>query len=188
MVIDSDVLAREVVAAGSAGLAEIVLAFGDQVLTRDGELDRAAMAHRVFDDAEARQRLESIIHPRVRAKAAAIEEAVSDGSVVVHDIPLLAETRQAGNFDVVVVVDVPLAVQRERLLHKRGLGPSEAAARLHAQASRDERLAIADHVVVNAGTLDELAAAVDSLWVQLLRDSPADMDRTSRESPSSPAS
>ncbi len=172
VVIDSDLLAREVVAAGTPGLAEIVDAFGADVLTIDGELDRPAMGRRIFGDAEARRRLESIIHPRVRAQAAEIERLASDESVVVHDIPLLVETGQAENFDVVVVVDAPPDVQRNRLMRDRGLAASEADTRINAQASRDERLAVADRVLVNAGTLDELGEAVDVLWAELTGDQP----------------
>jgi len=167
VVIDSDLLAREVVAAGTPGLAEIVDAFGADVLTVDGELDRPAMGKRIFGDAEARRRLESIIHPRVRAAAAEIERAASAESVVVHDIPLLVETGQADNFDVVVVVDAPPDVQRGRLRRERGLTASEGDARISAQATRDERLAVADHVVVNDGSLDALQDAVDALWAKL---------------------
>ncbi len=167
VVIDSDILAREVVAAGTAGLAEIVQAFGPGVLTDDGELDRPAMASRVFDDAAARRQLESIIHPRVQARAAEIERAAPPDSVVVHDMPLLVETGQVHHFDVVVVVDTPTDVQRERLCHERGLTPGEADARINAQATRDQRLEVADRVVVNAGSFDELQDAVEDLWAKL---------------------
>ncbi|MBA2444058.1 MAG: dephospho-CoA kinase [Nocardioidaceae bacterium] len=167
VVIDSDILAREVVAAGTPGLAEIVEAFGPGVLTHEGELDRPAMGCRVFDDAAARRQLESIIHPRVRARAAEIERAAPADSVVVHDMSLLVETGQVHDFDVVVVVDTPTDVQRERLSRERGLTPGEADARINAQATRDQRLEVADRVVVNAGSFDELQDAVEDLWAKL---------------------
>jgi len=169
VVVDSDILAREVVAVGTPGLAEVVEAFGADVLTSNGKLDRSALGQLVFADAEARRRLESIIHPRVRALAAEIEGAASDQSVVVHDIPLLVETGQADDFDAVVVVDVSVDVQQERLVHERGLSADEAAARISSQASREDRLAAADYVVVNAATMQELEEAVDDLWAKLTR-------------------
>jgi dephospho-CoA kinase len=168
LVIDSDALAREVVAAGSAGLAAIVDAFGPEVLTAAGVLDRAAMGRRVFADPAARARLEAVIHPLVRRRAAEIEAAATD-CVVVHDIPLLVETGQAGSFDVVVVVDAPVEVQVERLTRERGMTAEEARSRIAAQASRDERLAVADLVVANDSTPAQLSQAVDRLWTQLSR-------------------
>lgn len=167
VVIDSDALAREVVVAGTSGLAEIEATFGPDVINDDLELDRVAMGRIVFNDEEARQRLESIIHPRVRAGAVEIERMASDSAVVVHDIPLLVETGQADNFDVVVVVDAPSDLQQERLTRERGMSVDEAAARINAQASREQRLAVADHVLTNTGTLSELSTAVDALWAQL---------------------
>ncbi len=136
VVVDADLLAREVVAPGTPGLAEIVVAFGPDMLTDDGELDRAAMGRRVFGDDEARRRLEAIIHPRVRARAAQIEAAAAPEAVVVHDIPLLVETGQADGFDVVLVVDVSAEVQVDRLVEHRGMTADEARARIAAQADR----------------------------------------------------
>ncbi len=169
VVIDADLLAREVVAVGTSGLAAVVAAFGADVLASGGSLDRTAMAQCVFGDPTARQRLEEIVHPRVRVRAAEIEAAAPDDAVVVHDIPLLAETGQAERFDVVVVVDCPTDVQVERLIQRRKMRREEAQARIAAQASREERLAIADAVVSNAGSLEELAEAVDELWRGLAR-------------------
>jgi dephospho-CoA kinase len=169
LVIDSDALAREVVAAGSTGLAAVVDAFGPEVLTATGELDRAAMGRRVFADPAARARLEAVIHPLVRRRAAEIEATAPTDAVVVHDIPLLVETGQAGNFDVVVVVDVPAEVQIDRLTRERGMTAEEARSRIDAQASREERLAVADHVVANDATPAEQSQAVDRLWTQLSR-------------------
>jgi dephospho-CoA kinase len=169
LVIDSDALAREVVAAGSTGLAAVVDAFGPEVLTATGELDRAAMGRRVFADPAARARLEAVIHPLVRRRAAEIEATAPTDAVVVHDIPLLVETGQAGNFDVVVVVDTPVEIQIDRLTRERGMTAEEARSRIDAQASREERLAVADHVVANDATPAQLSQAVDRLWTQLSR-------------------
>lgn len=167
VVIDADRLAREVVEPGTPALAEVVIAFGPDVLDFAGELDRAALGQRVFDDDAARGRLEAIIHPRVRARAAEIEAAAPADAVVVHDIPLLVETGQAGDFDVVVVVDCPTDVQLERLVASRGMSDAQARARIAAQALRADRLAAAYKVISNTGSLTDLRAAVDELWVWL---------------------
>lgn len=164
VVIDSDLLAREVVAAGTPGLAAVVEEFGADVLTGSGELDRPALGRLVFRDPEARRRLESIIHPLVRRRAAEIEAQAPAGSVVVHDIPLLVESGQADSFDQVVVVDVDPDVQRRRLRQLRGLTEQDAIARVAAQASREQRLAIADQVILNDGSLEDLLERVDRLW------------------------
>jgi len=164
VVIDSDVLAREVVAPGTEGLAEVVSAFGPGVLTPSGDLDRPAFGRLVFADQAARVRLEAIVHPRVRRRAAEIESAAAPDAVVVHDVPLLVETGQADRFDEVVVVDVPEEVQVERLARLRGMAEEDARARIAAQASRTERLAAATVVVDNAGSLDELRSRVDQVW------------------------
>lgn len=166
MVIDSDVLAREVVARGTDGLAEVVEAFGD-VLTADGELDRPAVGRIVFGDEVARRKLEAVIHPRVRARAAEIEAGAPAGSVVVHDIPLLVETGQGDKFDLVLVVDVPQEVQVERLTRDRGMTDEEAKARIASQATREQRLAVADLVVDNSGSLADLDRRIDELWPDL---------------------
>jgi dephospho-CoA kinase len=167
VVIDADDLAREVVAPGTPALAEIVISFGPEMITDDGELDRAAMGRRVFGDDEARKRLEAIIHPRVRARAAQIEAAAGERAIVVHDIPLLVETGQADSFDVVLVVDAPTDVQVQRLVQQRGMTVVDAGARIAAQAGRDQRLAAADHVLSNTGSLAQLQAAVDQVWEDL---------------------
>ncbi|MEU4601490.1 dephospho-CoA kinase [Kribbella sp. NPDC023972] len=164
VVIDSDVLAREVVAKGTDGLAEVMKAFGDGVLTPAGELDRPAVGRIVFGDEAARRTLEAIIHPRVRARAAEIEAAAPVDAVVVHDIPLLVETGQADRFDVVLVVDVPVDVQLERLTTQRGMAEAEARQRIASQASREDRLAVADVVVDNSGTLADLGRRIAEVW------------------------
>jgi dephospho-CoA kinase len=167
VVIDSDVLAREVVARGTDGLAEVVAAFGDGVLTADGELDRPAVGKLVFGDEVARRKLEAVIHPRVRARAAEIERAAPADAVVVHDIPLLVETGQADKFDLVLVVDVPVEVQVERLTTQRGMAEDEARRRIASQATREDRLAAADVVIDNAGGLDDLDRRIDAVWAEL---------------------
>ena len=138
--------------------------FGPEVLGPDGGLDRPRLGALVFADPERRRALEAIIHPRVRARAAEIEAAAPLGSVVVHDIPLLAETGQAASFDAVVVVDVPPEVQVDRMVRIRGMSEEDARARIAAQAARDERLAIATYVVENTGSLEDLRARVEEVY------------------------
>lgn len=170
VVIDSDVLAREAVATGSAGLDAVVEEFGSGVLGADGSLDRAALASIVFTDPAARARLDAIVHPVVRRLSAEREAAaaVTDhGAVVVHDIPLLVETGQADAFHVLVVVHAPAVLRVERLVRLRGMDRNEAEARVSAQASDDERLAVADVVLDGTGSDDSLRAQVDELWDRL---------------------
>lgn len=167
VVVDADALAREVVAVGTPGLADVVARFGDGVLTADGTLDRPALGALVFADHEARRDLEGIIHPRVRAEGAALEAAAPADAVVVHDIPLLVETGQSELFDVVVVVDTPVEEQVRRMVANRGMTREDALARIAAQATREQRLAVADVVIDNTGTLDDLIARVDELHTTL---------------------
>jgi dephospho-CoA kinase len=167
VVIDADLLARQVVAPGSEGLAEIVAAFGPEVMTDVGELDRPAMGARVFGDEAARRTLEAIIHPRVRARAAELEATARPGDVVVHDIPLLVETGQADRFDAVVVVDVPVELQIERMVGLRGMSRAAAEARVAAQASRDERRRVATYLIDNTGTQEDLRDRVTEVFAQL---------------------
>jgi dephospho-CoA kinase len=169
VVIDADLLAREAVAPGTDGLEAVVKEFGTEVIGPDGALDRARLGALVFADPERRKALEAIIHPRVRERAAEIEAAAPPGSVVVHDIPLLAETGQAGSFDAVVVVDVPENVQVDRMVRLRGMSEDEARARIAAQASREERLSIATYVIDNTGSPDDLPARVDEVYELLSR-------------------
>ena len=167
VVIDSDLLAREVVAKGTDGLTEVVAAFGDGILTGEGELDRPALGRIVFGDEPARRRLEAIVHPRVRARAAEIEAESVAGAIVVHDIPLLVETGQADRFDIVLVVDAPVDVQVDRLTAQRGMTEAEAKQRIASQASREDRLAAADVVVDNSGRLADLDRRIDEVWAAL---------------------
>ena len=167
VIVDADILAREVVSRGTDGLAEVVAEFGPEVLTTDGALDRSALGALVFADADRRLALEAIIHPRVRARAAEIEAAAPPGSVVVHDIPLLAETGQAGSFDAVIVVDVPTEVQIDRMVRLRGMTAEDAQARIDAQASREDRLAVATYVVDNTASLEQLRWRVAEVYAAL---------------------
>lgn len=164
VIIDSDTLAREVVEPGTRGLEAIVERFGTTVLTPDGALDRAKLGQIVFDDPVARADLNAIVHPAVRARAAELQLQAPPGAVVVQVIPLLVETGQADDFDLVVVVDADEAVQLRRLMQRNGYTPSQARARLKAQASRAERLEAADLVIDNSAGLPELEAQVDALW------------------------
>lgn len=168
VVVDSDVLAREVVEPGTPGLAAVVEAFGPEVLTADGRLDRPALGAVVFGDQPARRRLEGILHPLIRARAAELEAAAPAGTVVVHDIPLLVETGQADRFDAVVVVDVPVETQVARMVRDRGMSREDALARVKAQASREERLAVATHVVENTGTREDLRDRVTEVLEELV--------------------
>lgn len=167
VIIDADQLARQAVAPGSEALAEIVEHFGEDMLTAEGRLDRAALGERVFGDESARERLNSIVHPRVRAEAARQREYVADGSVVVEDIPLLIETGQQDRFDVVVVVQAPHEERVRRMVEDRGMSREEAESRVRAQASDKERAAAADVVLDNSGSPEELVRQVDDLWETL---------------------
>ena len=168
VVVDSDVLAREVVEPGTPGLAAVVEAFGPAVLTADGTLDRPALGAVVFGDDAARRRLEAILHPLIRARAAELEAAAPKGTVVVHDIPLLVETGQADRFDAVLVVDVPVETQVERMVRDRGMSREDALARVAAQADREQRLAAATHVVDNTGTREDLRDRVAEVLEKLV--------------------
>ena len=169
LVIDADQVAREVVAPGTPGLDEIVKAFGAGVLRPDGSLDRELLGEMVFSDAALRGQLNAIVHPLVGERMREIEETAAATDVVVHEIPLLAEGGLAGAFDVVVVVDAPPQVQVERLVSMRGMTRQHALARMSAQASRAERLAVATFVVDNSGSLDDLDDRAAALWAALSR-------------------
>ena len=166
VVVDADVLAREVVAPGTPGLAAVVERFGPEVLT-EGGLDRARLGAIVFADPAARRALEAIVHPAVRARAAELELAAAPDAVVVHVIPLLVETGQADDFDRVVVVDVDPETQVARLRARSGLSESDARARLAAQASRADRRVAADVVLDNEGPIAALEEQLDRLWADL---------------------
>jgi dephospho-CoA kinase len=169
VVIDADAIAREVVEPGTPGLAEVVAAFGPEVLLPDGSLDRSRLGDLVFADPDLRARLNGIVHPLVGARMRELEESAGPGSIVVHDVPLIAENNMAGAYDLVVVVDVPPRLQLDRLVRHRGLTREQARARMAAQASREQRLGIAGIVVDNSGSLAELDRQVGELWTELRR-------------------
>jgi dephospho-CoA kinase len=174
VLIDADLAAREVVVPGSGGLKRIVAAFGDDVLGPDGSLDRARLGEIVFKDPELRAQLNAIVHPLVRqwmlaAERTAVQAADPPGPIIVHDVPLLAESRGKGGFDLVIVVDVPPELQIERLVSRRGMTPDQAGARMNAQASREQRLEVADIVIDNSGSLADLDRRVAALWADLQR-------------------
>ena len=166
-VIDSDRLAREVVEPGTEGLAQVVEAFGPEILDADGALDRAALARRVFGDDEARKRLEGIVHPLVRDRAAELTAAAPPDAVIVNDVPLLVEAGLARLYDKVVVVLANEETRLARLTRQRGMSIEDARARIAAQATDEQRRAVADVVIVNDGTLDELVEQVDAVWAAL---------------------
>jgi dephospho-CoA kinase len=168
VVIDADRIAREVVEPGTPGLAAVAEAFGEQVLRPDGSLDRAALAAIVFADSAARGRLDGIVHPLVRARSAELAAAVPADAVVVHDVPLLVETGRTGSYDVVLVVQADPEVRVRRLV-RRGLSEGDARARIAAQATDEQRRAVADVVLDNNGTEEELAAQVDRFWAERVR-------------------
>src|SRR5580698_7362626 len=143
IVIDADLIAREVVAPGTAGLAAVIEAFGPGVLGPDGALDRALLGDIVFADKQKLATLNAIVHPLVGERMRELEESAGPGSIVVHDVPLIAENNMAGAYDLVVVVDVPPRLQLDRLVRHRGLTREQARARMAAQASREQRLGIA---------------------------------------------
>jgi dephospho-CoA kinase len=166
IIIDADVLAREVVEPGTPGLAAIIERFGPQVLT-DGRLDRAHLAEIVFADPAARRDLERIVHPVVRARAAELERAAGSAAVVVHVIPLLVETGQQGNFDLVVTIDVDHETQIQRMMARNGFSRAAAESRIAAQAAREDRRAAADVVLDNSGDVAQLKDQIDALWAVL---------------------
>jgi dephospho-CoA kinase len=168
VVIDADQLARAVVAPGTEGLAEVVATFGAGVLDADGALDRPALGRLVFGDEEARRRLESIIHPRVRARTAELAGSAAPDAIVVNDVPLLVESGLAGGFDVVIVVLADETERVKRLARDRGMSEAEARSRMAAQASDEQRRAVADVVLTNDGTLEQLREQVDALWYDRL--------------------
>jgi dephospho-CoA kinase len=169
VLIDSDVLAREVVAPGTDGLAEVVAAFGPQVLEPDGGLDRPALGTQVFGDDAARQRLEGIIHPRVRRRSAALVAAAAPDAVVVNDVPLLVEVGLAPSYHLVVVVEADRSVRIRRLIGTRGMTPEQAHARIAVQADDAHRRAAADVLLPNNAGLGDLDALIEALWHRRLR-------------------
>ncbi len=168
VLIDADALAREVVAKGTAGLDAVVAEFGTGLLGPDGELDRSAMGALVFSDVGARRRLEAIVHPLVFERIVELESQAPADALVVHDIPLLAESGRADTFDSVIVVHAPAELQISRMMGDRGWTREEAESRIAAQASAEERLALAAHVIDNTGSLEDLRRQVEVIHASLL--------------------
>ncbi|MDD7962434.1 dephospho-CoA kinase [Microbacterium thalli] len=170
VVVDADAIVRDVQRPGSEVLERIAAEFGPQVVASSGELDRAALAAVVFSDAAARERLNGIVHPAVRAESqrrfdAAL--AAREDAVVVYDVPLLVEARVDDPWDLIVVAHAPAAVRAERLQQLRGMTSAQAADRIAAQVPDEQRLAIADIVVDTSGSLDDTRSQVDALWQRL---------------------
>lgn len=165
--IDTDVIARQVVEPGQPALAEVIAAFGSDMLDADGHLDRRRMRTRIFSDPTARQRLEAILHPAIRAEMERLSrEAVGPYQVLV--IPLLTEGRRRDHVDRVLLVDVPEELQIQRLMVRDGVSYEQAKVSLNAQATRAERLAMADDVVRNTGQVNELRDEVAKLHARYL--------------------
>lgn len=169
VLIDADRIAREVVAPGTPGLAAVVEAFGPEVLTADGGLDRPKLGSIVFADPAKLAVLNSIVHPLVGARSRELESAAAADAVVVNDVPLLAENGLAALYDVVVVVDAAPGTQLDRLTRLRGMTEEDARARMAAQATREKRREIADIVIDNDVPLDVLEQRVAEVWADLVR-------------------
>lgn len=168
-VVDADALARDIVAPGTSGLQQIVVHFGTTMLRDDGTLDRAEMARVIFADDDARTHLESLLLPHIACEAARRMESAGPAGIAVYDVPLLAEGHMADLFDDVVVVTAPLELRLSRLA-QRGMTHADALARMVRQASDDERVALADELLVNDGDRQKLSAQVDRLWARLCAD------------------
>jgi dephospho-CoA kinase len=164
VLIDADAIARAVVAPGTPGLEAVVAAFGPGMLTEAGELDRPALGALVFADAAAREKLNSIVHPLVRAEATRQRAAAPTDAVIVQDIPLLVETGQGSDFDLVIVVAAPLDERLRRMVTDRGMDEADARARIDAQATDAQRAAVADIVINNSGSLEQLRQQVTEIW------------------------
>ena len=168
LTVDSDDVAREVVEPGTEGLREIVVAFGPDVLTADGTLDRAHLGSIVFSDAEARARLESIVHPLVRAEIRRRFANAPADAIVVNAVPLLVEAGVVGDYDRVIVVEAPVETRIARLIASRNMSRAEALGRIAAQAGEEQRRSVAWRIIENDGSLDHLRQQVDDIWAQLL--------------------
>ncbi len=167
ILIDADRIAREVVEPGTPGLDRVVAEFGSEILHEDGSLNRERLGSIVFADKQRLAALNGIVHPLVGARVAELQEAAPADAVVVYDVPLLAENNLAAMYDIVIVVDASDEIRLHRLTHLRGMSESDAKARIAAQATREERLKIADIVIVNEGTLDDLQTRADEVWREL---------------------
>ena len=185
IIIDADRITRDLQQPGTPVMAEIAEKFGDEVVEPDGSLNRPALAARVFGDPDALKTLNAIVHPAVgREMAARLEAQRETDNVVVLDIPLLVENPRSGLCGT-IVVDLPTDVAVDRLVAHRGMDRTDAEARISRQASREQRIAIADRVVDNSGDLASLAAAVDDVWRWILTLPPAPPDAGRVERPES---
>ncbi|MFD7399771.1 dephospho-CoA kinase [Streptomyces virginiae] len=167
IVVDADRIAREVVEPGTPGLAAVVAAFGESVLTAEGTLDRPKLGSIVFADPAKLRTLNAIVHPLVGARSAELEAAAGADAIVVHDVPLLTENGLAPLYDLVVVVDATPGTQLARLTALRGMAEEEARARMATQATREQRLAVATLVIDNDGPLEALEPQVRKVWDEL---------------------
>ncbi|PNE41828.1 MULTISPECIES: dephospho-CoA kinase [Streptomyces] len=167
VIVDADKIAREVVEPGTPGLAAVVEEFGAEVLAADGTLDRPKLGAVVFSDQEKLKALNAIVHPLVGTRSAELEASAGPDAVVVHDVPLLTENGLAPLYDLVVVVDATPQTQLDRLVRLRGMAEDEVRRRMAAQATREERLAIADLVIDNDGPLEALEPQVREVWERL---------------------
>ncbi|MGW3624695.1 dephospho-CoA kinase [Streptomyces sp. NPDC000880] len=167
VLIDADKIAREVVEPSTPGLEAVVEAFGPEILSPDGTLDRPKLGSIVFADTDRLATLNSIVHPLVGARSMELEKAAGPDAVVIHDVPLLTENNLAPLYDEVVVVDASPETQLDRLVRLRGMAESEARARMAAQATREQRRAIADLVIDNDGPLEDLEPQVRKVWAEL---------------------
>jgi dephospho-CoA kinase len=167
IIIDADIVSREVVAPGSQALASIALEFGEDMIDSEGALNRAKLGALVFSNAEKREKLNAIMHPAVKTRSAEIlakASADNPDSVIVYDVPLLVEADIARNYDEIVVASAPEETRIKRMIQLRGLTVEEAKARIGAQASEAKRLAIADVVIDTGGDLQHTLEQVDALW------------------------
>ncbi|MFD9220754.1 dephospho-CoA kinase [Streptomyces sp. NPDC060064] len=169
VLIDADKIAREVVEPGTPGLAAVVEAFGPEILAADGTLDRPRLGSIVFSDPDRLAALNAIVHPLVGARSMELEGTAGPDAVVIHDVPLLTENNLAPLYDLVIVVDASPETQLDRLVRLRGMAESEARARMAAQATREQRRAIADLVIDNDGPLEQLEPQVRKVWAELTR-------------------
>ena len=162
LVIDADQLARSAIERGSDGFDEVLLRFGDTVL-KNGDIDRVALGQIVFENPQAKKDLEEIIHPRIRAEFEEAVASLNPGQIMVYEIPLLVETNAANRFDYVITVESNVELRTERL-RARGMFHSDIQKRIAAQATEEQRRAIADCVLTNDGTEDELLRQVENVW------------------------
>lgn len=168
LIIDADAIVRKLQEPGERGLEAIVAEFGEDMLTASGALDRARLGAVVFNDEQARERLNAIIHPMVREEAQRLADSAAPGQLIVEDIPLLVESGQAGRFDHVMVVEAPLTERVRRMVEDRGMSEDDAHARIKAQATDEQRREAATHLLVNHGSVDDLNKAVDAAVASIL--------------------